>query len=179
MTLSNPLPNPEKTLRALLATLFVLALIISFSCSPEHKLNKLLTKYPQLIKKDCTIIHDTIVVPGVISDKEIKTPDNIGDTVTYKDNGITVSISKLSADSLGVHAECPTDTIYKDRIVYKNIYHDCPDQKYKEPKYQDPPKVKKEKPWYDTFFRVPWWVKIVAILSALAFLIAMLAKLIK
>jgi hypothetical protein len=170
--------------------LFIVALVITFSCTTEKKLhkaetqlNKILVKYPQLLTTDTIKIKDTIVVPGAISVREVKEPESIGDTVNYYDNGIIISIYKYAADSFRVFAKCPTDTIYKERIVYRYKYRNCPDQKNKESGDLKPNKKfkigKKEKPWYKEFLRVPWWFKIVSIICALALLLAMIARIIK
>lgn len=95
--------------------------VLLFSCSPERKLNRLLSKHPHLIERDTVFYKDTVIVQGVKkdtvfslqnllrSDTLIIVKDRLTQKIYYKDSLIYLS------------GECATDTIYKDnfRVVEK------------------------------------------------------------
>ena len=43
-------------------TILFLLLYFLFSCTPQRRLNRLLTNHPELLEKDTIIVRDTVVV---------------------------------------------------------------------------------------------------------------------
>lgn len=99
----------------------IILLVLLFSCAtPQKKLHKLLTKYPELKYKDTIIVRDTIpvTVPGVSGSDQV--PFIKSDSCSCKISSDTARIDKdhLTArawiinDTLYLTAEC--DTVYLD-----------------------------------------------------------------
>ncbi len=166
MTLNNP-HNPFMLwfIRTILFILFVGMLLCSMSCSPEQKLNKLLTTHPSLIKKDSVLVHDTIVIPGAASETTTRMSEGSRDTIHIYHNNISTEYVKQPGDSIWIKTKCPSDTIYKDHFIPVYHYRDCPPDH--------------SKPWYKPFFHVPWWVKVLLIISAVGVVLMLIAKIIK
>lgn len=102
---------------------FLLTLITLFSCSPQRRLNRLVSKHPELVKVDTLVIHDTVKV--VIPSVKIDTFTTItmlekNDTIYFEKEFVHVKVWQNN-DTVYVSAE--TDTIYK--TVYRDIKVPC------------------------------------------------------
>ena len=75
-----------------------------FSCSPQYRLHRLVTKHPELSRVDTIKTIDTVIVPG------IKT-DTVFHSSVLKDT-ITITKEKLKIRLIEIN-----DTIYLDAIV--------------------------------------------------------------
>lgn len=102
---------------------FLLTLITLFSCSPQRRLNRLVSKHPELVKVDTLVIRDTVTisVPSVKMDtfttiQELKTVD----TIYFDRDFVHVKVWEQN-DTVYVSAK--TDTIYK--TVYRDIKVPC------------------------------------------------------
>lgn len=160
MTLSNNFPILPFS-RALLATILVLLLFCATRCTtPERKLSKLLTKYPELIQKDSVHTRDTIVSPGVTSETRNVLPENTRDTITIHDtiHNVTTKYVRLPGDSIYINTQCPGDTIFIDKIRVVEKYITA-------------------EPWYKQIFSfIPWYVDLIIILILIAFILSKILK---
>ncbi len=95
----------------------VILVFLIVGCSPQKRLNRLITKYPNLSEKDTIIVHDTVVVENYNYDTT--TILEFHDTTTVINNERV--ILKYFYDTLReiIHhdIECLGDTVYSERIV--------------------------------------------------------------
>lgn len=105
--------------------LIFLSLVILASCTPQHRLNRLIGKHPYLAN---TIVKDTILTvvetdTVFIADRSIDTFFSTSvDTFTVTDSGVTVTLIKY-IDRWSLKTVVKADTIiYKDtvKIAYKD-----------------------------------------------------------
>lgn len=96
------------------------------SCSVEKRLQRLIKKHPELIKKDTVYVHDTIVTKEIQSDTVFVSKHSI-DTFYLEKEKLKVQIIK-QRDTIRVKAEVRADTIYMekkvpvDRVIVKYDY---------------------------------------------------------
>ena len=112
-----------------------LLLCLLFSCTPQRRLNRLLTNHPELLEKDTIIVRDTVVVQNYNYDTT--TIIRLHDTTTVINNERV--ILKYYYDTLReiIHhdVECLGDTVYIETLVpiEKAVYKELSWwQKYKE-----------------------------------------------
>ena len=99
----------------------VLVQIILFSfllsCSPQQRLNRLLTKHPQLLERDTIVVIDSVIVENYVRDTT--TIIEMHDTTTVINNERVVL--KYFYDTLRevIHHEvkCLGDTVYIETLV--------------------------------------------------------------
>ena len=116
-------------------TILFLLLYFLFSCTPQRRLNKLLTNHPELLEKDTIIVRDTVVVQNYNYDTT--TIIRTHDTTTVINNERVVL--KYYYDTLReiIHhdVECLGDTVYIETLVpiEKAVFRELSWwQKYKE-----------------------------------------------
>ncbi len=110
-------------------------LCLLFNCTPQRRLNRLLTNHPELLEKDTIIVKDTVVVQNYNYDTT--TIIRLHDTTTVINNERVVL--KYYYDTLReiIHhdVECLGDTVYIETLVpiEKAVYKELSWwQKYKE-----------------------------------------------
>ena len=92
-------------------------LLLLVSCTPQKRLNRLITKHPNLIQLDTLIVRDTIVIESFNYD-----------TITnfkYSDTTIIVNTEKVLAkyyfdtlrQEIWHQIECKEDTIFYEKLV--------------------------------------------------------------
>ena len=92
-------------------------LLLLVSCTPQKRLNRLITKHPNLIELDTLIVRDTIVI-------ESYNYDTIT-TFKYSDTTIIVNTEKVLAkyyfdtlrQEIWHQIECKEDTIFYEKLV--------------------------------------------------------------
>ena len=98
-------------------TILFLLLYFLFSCTPQRRLNRLLTNHPELLEKDTIIVKDTVVVQNYNYDTT--TIIRLHDTTTVINNERVVL--KYYYDTLReiIHhdVECLGDTVYIETLV--------------------------------------------------------------
>ncbi len=94
-----------------------LLLYLLFSCTPQRRLNRLLTNHPELLEKDTIVVRDTVVVENYNYDTT--TIIKLHDTTTVINNERVVL--KYYYDTLRevIHhdVECLGDTVYIETLV--------------------------------------------------------------
>jgi len=95
----------------------VLISLLFICCSPQERLNRLITKHPELSQKDTIIVIDTVIVENYNYDTT--TIIRLHDTTTVVNNERV--ILKYYYDTLRevIHheVECLGDTVYTETIV--------------------------------------------------------------
>jgi len=92
-------------------------ILLLVSCSPQKRLNRLITKHPNLIQLDTLIVRDTIVVNSYNYDTIT--------TFKYSDTTIIVNTEKVLAkyyydtlrQEIWHQIECKEDTIFYEKLV--------------------------------------------------------------
>ena len=105
-----------KSVRQILVQVILICLIVG--CSPQKRLNRLLTKYPNLTEKDTIVLRDTVTIQNYVHDTT--TVLEFHDTTTVINNERV--ILKYFHDSLTkeIHhyVECKGDTVYVEKPYY-------------------------------------------------------------
>ena len=105
-----------KSIRQVLDQVILICLIVG--CSPQKRLNRLLTKYPNLTEKDTIVLRDTVTIQNYVHDTT--TVLEFHDTTTVINNERV--ILKYFHDSLTkeIHhyVECKGDTVYVEKPYY-------------------------------------------------------------
>jgi hypothetical protein len=106
----------RKSIRQVLVKIILICLIVG--CSPQKRLNRLLTKYPNLTEKDTIVLRDTVTIQNYVHDTT--TVLEFHDTTTVINNERV--ILKYFHDSLTkeIHhyVECKGDTVYVEKPYY-------------------------------------------------------------
>ena len=92
-------------------------ILLLVSCSPQKRLNRLITKNPDLIQLDTLIVRDTIVIESFNYDTIT--------TFKYSDTTIIVNTEKVLAkyyfdtlrQEIWHQIECKEDTIFYEKLV--------------------------------------------------------------
>ena len=104
--------------KGIVKTYFKIVLILLLvGCSPQQRLNRLITRFPQLTEKDTIYVKDTVIVENYNYDTT--TLIRIHDTTTVINNERV--ILKYFYDTLRevIHhdVECIGDTVYTEKLV--------------------------------------------------------------
>ena len=95
----------------------ILISLLIISCSPQKRLNRLITKYPQLTEIDTIIVRDTVVVENYNYDTT--TIIRLHDTTTVVNNERL--ILKYYYDTLREtiyhEVKCVGDTVYTEKLI--------------------------------------------------------------
>ena len=92
-------------------------LLLLVSCTPQKRLNRLITKHPNLIQLDTLIVRDTIIINSYNYDTIT--------TFKYSDTTIIVNTEKVLAkyyfdtlrQEIWHQIECKEDTIFYEKLV--------------------------------------------------------------
>jgi len=89
---------------------------VFFSCTPQHRLSRLVERHPHLVGSFDTalIIRDTFVVPGDTVERII--PVRKWDTVVVEKERIRVRVI-TRPDTIEITGECTSDTVYLDTVI--------------------------------------------------------------
>ena len=128
--------DKKSVIKSFIEVVFLcLLLYLLFSCTPQRRLNRLLTNHPELLEKDTIVVRDTVVVENYNYDTT--TIIRLHDTTTVINNERVVL--KYYYDTLRevIHhdVECLGDTVYIETLVpiEKAVYKELSWwQKYKE-----------------------------------------------
>ena len=93
-------------------------LLLLLSCSPQARLNRLVRKYPELVRTDTVWRKDTVVFYGTKTDTIIKIWQK--DTVIIKKDQLTLKYYMRNDSTIYLEGECDTVTIYRNVPVVVN-----------------------------------------------------------
>ena len=113
-----------------IAGLLVMLMSCLCSCSPERKMQRLISKHPQLSRADTTTVTVTIYVPGDTLWRSVL----LQDTVAVTNERQVVKIQRIRAGSpcdtaaiaLDIQAQVKPDTVYRDIAVEVPRIVPCP-----------------------------------------------------
>lgn len=97
-----------------LITILTLILLVT-SCSPSHRLNRLLVLHPELKIPDTILINDTVTTPQFEADTIIYI-DSIHDTIILQQDRLEIKLNRVH-DTLYIQGKCKADTV----IIYRTI----------------------------------------------------------
>jgi len=97
------------------AIYLILVIIIFGSCSPQYRLHRLVTKYPELTRIDTIKIQDSVFVPGTNIDTVFRS-SLLHDTVTITQEKLQIQLIEIN-DTIYLNAKIEPDTI----IITKEI----------------------------------------------------------
>jgi len=121
---SNPFPVHHSMFTIFL---FFLLIPILLSCTPQHRLNRLLALHPELKTPDTILIRDTIPIPQLQTDTILRL-STLHDTVILHKDRLQVKIHRLH-DTLFIQGKSLPDTIsINRRIPVQIIKHIKPDK---------------------------------------------------
>ena len=90
-------------------------ILLLFSCSPAKRLDRLVSRHPELKQADTITIRDTLISPGIRADTTLHL-DQLYDTVVLEKERLQVKLHRTT-DTLWVEGTCRPDTL----IVEKQI----------------------------------------------------------
>ena len=90
-------------------------ILLLFSCSPQSRLDRLVSRHPELKQADTITIRDTLISPGIRADTTLHL-DQLYDTVVLEKERLQVKLHRTT-DTLWVEGTCRPDTL----IVEKQI----------------------------------------------------------
>ncbi len=94
----------------------ILALILlATSCSPIHRLNRLLALHPELKIPDTILINDTLTTPQYEANTVIHI-DSIHDTVIVQKDRLEIKLQRIH-DTLYIQGKCKADTVIVQRTI--------------------------------------------------------------
>ena len=102
----------------------VLVIALLPSCSPQHRLNRLLRNHPELLQlRDTITVHDTFIAPAIAADTVFSAKF---DTVTLVRDCVRVRIVK-HRDTIRLTLTKPADTVVKTVKVPVKVVNATPD----------------------------------------------------
>jgi hypothetical protein len=95
----------------------VLACLILFACTPQKRLNRLITKHPELLEMDTIVVIDTVIVENYNYDTTtiIKFHDSM--TVINNEKVILRYFYDTLREIIYHEVECLGDTVYTEKII--------------------------------------------------------------
>jgi len=93
----------------------LMLLIVASSCSPTHRLNRLLALHPELKIPDTILINDTLTTPQYEADTVIHI-DSIHDTVIVQKDKLEIKLKRIH-DTLYIQGKCKADTVIVQRTI--------------------------------------------------------------
>ena len=90
-------------------------LIVASSCSPTHRLNRLLALHPELKTPDTIFINDTLTTPQNEADTMIHI-DSIHDTIILLKDRLEIKLNRVH-DTLYIQGKCKADTVIVQRTI--------------------------------------------------------------
>jgi len=102
-------------MKTILIISLLLVLSILTGCSPSARLNRLLTRHPELTIPDTIVISDTMTIPQVEADTVIYL-DSIHDTIILQKERLEITIKRIH-DTLYIRGKCKADTVIIRRTI--------------------------------------------------------------
>ena len=90
-------------------------ILLLFSCSPAKRLDRLVSRHPELKQADTITIRDTLISPGIRADTTLHL-DQLYDTVVLEKERLQVKLLRMT-DTLRVEGTCNPDTIFYEKQI--------------------------------------------------------------
>ena len=104
-----------KSVRQVLVQVILICLIVG--CSPQKRLNRLLTKYPTLTEKDTIVVRDTIMIEKYVYDTTTVLEFHDTTTVINNERVILKYFHDTLTKEIHHYVECKEDTVYVEKLV--------------------------------------------------------------
>lgn len=102
--------------------LFILVTILFVGCvvprnysRAKEKVDRIVNKFPEILKNDTIVLNDTVFIPEVLIDTLTELKEN--DTIFIEKERIKVRVVRMPGDTIEIKAECKTDTIVRTIAV--------------------------------------------------------------
>ena len=105
----------RKSIRQILVQIVFISLILG--CSPQERLNRLLTKYRTLTEKDTIIVRDTITIEKYVHDTTTVLEFHDTTTVINNERVILKYFHDTLTKEIHHYVECKEDTVYVEKLV--------------------------------------------------------------
>ncbi|MEI7983470.1 MAG: hypothetical protein WCI71_17600 [Bacteroidota bacterium] len=102
-------------MKTILKISLLLVLSVQTGCSPTARLNRLLTRHPELMIPDTIVISDTMTIPQVEADT-VYYLDSIHDTIILQKERLEITINRIH-DTLYIRGKCKADTVIIRRTI--------------------------------------------------------------
>jgi hypothetical protein len=100
--------------------LLIFTILVTISCTPQKRLNRIIRHHPELLTKDTVTVKDTVVIESIKADTTFISKNNI-DTFYLNKDKLRIQIIK-HFDTLKVSGECVGDTIIRIiQVPYEKI----------------------------------------------------------
>jgi hypothetical protein len=95
----------------------ILACLILFACTPQKRLNRLITRHPELLEMDTIVVIDTVIIENYNYDTTtiIKLHDST--TVINNEKVILRYFYDTLREIIYHEVECLGDTVYTEKII--------------------------------------------------------------
>ena len=95
----------------------ILACLILFACTPQKRLNRLITRHPELLEMDTIVVIDTVIIENYNYDTTtiIKFHDSM--TVINNERVILRYFYDTLREVIYHEVECLGDTVYTEKII--------------------------------------------------------------
>jgi len=90
-------------------------ILLLFSCSPASRLQRLVSRHPELRLPDTLIVRDTLITPVVTADTTLHI-EQLYDTVILEKERLQVKLIR-KLDTLYLNGTCLPDTIYYEKQI--------------------------------------------------------------
>jgi hypothetical protein len=100
--------------KVFIQVIFIISII---ACSPQKRLNNLITKYPHLAYKDTLVIRDTITVEKYVHDTTTILEFHDTTTVINNERVILKYFHDTLTKEIHHYVECKEDTVFVEKLV--------------------------------------------------------------
>lgn len=131
--------------------ILILLLATLAACNPTKRLDRLITRHPELLRTDTAYVEHTVIIPGQSAETVYNTR-TATDTVTLERERLKIQLIKLPGQKIFVKGECKPDTVRIQVPVIRKTY------------------VDKQLSWRDQVWSARWYiVAIVFLWSAVVY----------
>jgi len=95
----------------------VILICLIVGCSPQKRLNRLLTKYPQLIQHDTIVVRDTVTIERYVHDTTTVLEFHDTTTVINNERVILKYFHDTLTKEIHHYVECKGDTVYMEKLI--------------------------------------------------------------
>ena len=95
----------------------VILICLIVGCSPQKRLNRLLTKHPQLTQQDTIVVRDTVTIQNYVHDTTTVLEFHDTTTVINNERVILKYFHDTLTKEIHHYVECKGDTVYMEKLV--------------------------------------------------------------
>lgn len=95
----------------------VTLICLIIGCSPQKRLNRLLTKHPQLTQQDTIVVRDTVTIQTYVHDTTTVLEFHDTTTVINNERVILKYFHDTLTKEIHHYVECKGDTVYMEKLV--------------------------------------------------------------